>query len=247
MLQNNPLLTSIRKAVTNKVLSELTKLADKEPDKYLQVWEHFGAVMKEGLYEDVERRDTLYKLTRFKSTLNELGTKVESDEADRPGWRSLDDYIKDMPEGQSAIYYLAGDNMEQLKASPQLEGYVARGLEVLLLADHVDSFWVSTAAGFDGKPFTSITQGSAALDDLPLKDGDEPEKSDDSENDALLERMKTALAEEVADVQTSSRLVASPACLIASAQAPDRQLEKMLAQQGTNMPGVKPKIGRAHV
>ena len=107
---------------------------------------------------------------------------------------------------------------------------------------------MSTAAGFDGKPFTSITQGSAALDDLPLKDGDEPEKSDDSENDALLERMKTALAEEVADVQTSSRLVASPACLIASAQAPDRQLEKMLAQQGTNMPGVKPilEINASH-
>ncbi len=248
MLQNNPLLSSIRKAVTNKVLSELTKLADKEPDKYLQVWEHFGAVMKEGLYEDVERRDTLYKLTRFKTTLNELGTKVESDEADNSGWRSLDDYIKDMPDEQNAIYYLAGDNMEQLKASPQLEGYLARGLEVLLLADPVDSFWVSTAAGYEKKPFTSITQGNAALDDMPIKDGDEPKKADDSDNDALLERLKTALKEEVADIQTSSRLVASPACLIASAQAPDRQLEKMLAQQGSAMPGVKPilEINASH-
>ena len=109
---------------------------------------------------------------------------------------------------------------------------MARGLEVLLLADPVDSFWVSTAAGFEGKPFTSITQGNAALDDMPVKEGAEPEKSDDGECDALLERLKTALKEEVADVKTSSRLVASPACLIASAQAPDRQLEKMLAQQG---------------
>ena len=177
MLQNNPLLTGIRKAVTNKVLSELTKCADKDPEKYLQVWEHFGAVMKEGLYEDVERRDTLYKLTRFKSTLNELDTQVESDAPEASGWRSLDDYVKDMPEKQTAIYYLAGDNMEQLKASPQLEGYVARGLEVLLMADPVDSFWVSTAAGFDGKPFTSITQGSATLDDIPVIEGEEPEKS----------------------------------------------------------------------
>ncbi|MCP4936709.1 MAG: molecular chaperone HtpG [bacterium] len=249
MLQNNPLLASIRKAVTNKVLSELTKLADNEAEKYLQVWEHFGAVMKEGLYEDVERRDTLYKLTRFKSTLNELDTRVESDKSDDTGWRSLDDYIKDMPEGQTAIYYLAGDNMDQLKASPQLEGYMARGLEVLLLADPVDSFWVSTAAGFEGKPFTSITQGSAALDDLPVQEGDETEKSDDSDSDALLDRMKTALVEDVADVQKSSRLVASPACLIASAQAPDRQLEKMLAQQkGGSIPSVKPilEINASH-
>ncbi len=245
MLQNNPLLTSIRKAVTNKVLSELTKLASSEPEKYLRVWEHFGAVMKEGLYEDVERRDTLYKLTRFKSTLKELDTKVESQDPADAGWRSLEAYVKDMPEGQKSIYYLAGDNMDQLTASPQLEGYVARGLEVLLLADPVDSFWVSTAVGFEGKPFISITQGNAALDDIPVKEGDEPDKTKDSESDsdhsALLERLKTALKEEVADVQKSSRLVASPACLIASAQAPDRQLEKMLAQQkGGSMPGIKP-------
>ena len=118
MLQNNPLLTSIRKAVTNKVLSELAKLADKDPEKYLQTWEHFGAVLKEGLYEDVERRDTLYKLTRFKSTLKELDTKVESDDPIDAGWRSLDDYVKDMPEGQSAIYYLAGDNMGTVESQP---------------------------------------------------------------------------------------------------------------------------------
>ena len=248
MLQNNPLLTSIRKAVTNKVLSELTKLASSEPEKYLQTWEHFGAVMKEGLYEDVERRDTLYKLTRFKSTLKELDTNVESDKPEDTGWRSLDDYVKDMPEGQNAIYYLVGDNMEQLKASPQLEGYLARGLEVLLLADPVDSFWISTAAGYNEKPFISITQGNAALDDMPVKDGDEPEKSDDSNNEALIERLKTTLKEDVGDVQTSSRLVSSPACLIASAQAPDLQLEKMLAQQGTAMPGVKPilEINASH-
>ena len=249
MLQNNPLLTSIRKAVTNKMLTELTRCADKEPEKYLQIWEHFGAVMKEGLYEDIERRDTLYKLTRFKSTLNELDTRVESDTPEGSGWRSLDDYLKDMPEKQEAIYYLAGDNMEQLKASPQLEGYVARGLEVLLMADPVDSFWVSTAAGYEGKPFTSITQGNAALDEIPVKEGAEADKSEETDNSALLERLKTALEADVADVRASSRLVGSPACLIASAQAPDRQLEKMLAaQKGGSMPGVKPilEINASH-
>ncbi len=242
MLQNNPLLASIRKAVTNKLLSELTKCAKKDPEKYLQIWENFGAVIKEGLYEDPERRDTLYKLTRFKSTLKGLDAEPASSKPIDAGWRSLDDYIADMPEKQSAIYYLAGDNMEQLKASPQLEGYLARGLEVLLLADPVDSFWVSTAAGYEGKSFTSITQGAATLDDIPLKEGNnKPEEADDNDADALVERLKTTLKDEVMDVQKSSRLVGSPACLIASSQAPDRQLEKMLAaQKGGSMPGIKP-------
>lgn len=242
MLQNNPLLTSIRKAVVNKLLSELTKCANKDPEKYLQIWEHFGAVMKEGLYEDPERRDTLYKLTRFHSTLKGLDSKIESDTPKTEIWRSLTDYVADMPEKQDAIYYLAGDNMDQLKASPQLEGYLARGLEVLLLADPVDSFWVTTAAGFEGKPFRSITQGNdATLDDIPVKEGNETPKTEDTTSDALLERLKTTLTDEVMDVKKSSRLVGSPACLIASSQAPDRQLEKMLSQQkGGAMPGMKP-------
>lgn len=253
MLQNNPLLTSIRKAVTNKLLLELTKCADKDPEKYIRIWESFGPVMKEGLYEDPERRDTLYKLTRFRSTKYALESSVESDESKEDAktneWRSLKDYVADMPEKQDAIYYLAGDNMEQLKASPQLEGYLARGLEVLLMADPVDSFWVSTAAGYEGKPLRSITQGNATLDDIPLKEGKETPDSDDDTSDALIERLKTTLKDDVMDVQKSSRLVGSPACLIASTQAPDRQLEKMLAQQkGGSMPGMQPilEINTSH-
>ncbi len=149
MLQNNPLLTSIRKAVTNKLLSELKKCANKQPDDYRKIWESFGPVMKEGLYEDPERRDTLYELVRFKTTKTEMASKVETDEDDKANpWRSLKDYVADMPEEQNAIYYLAGHNLDQLKASPQLEGYLARNIEVLLMADPVDSFWVSTAAGY---------------------------------------------------------------------------------------------------
>ncbi len=246
MLQNNPLLAAIRKAVTNKLLSELKTCAKKDAENYLKIWENFGPVMKEGLYEDPERRDTLYELARFKTTRTELTSKVETGDDNPPAkWRALADYVADMPEKQEAIYYLAGDNMEQLKASPQLEGYLARDIEVLLLADPVDSFWVTTAVGYQGKPLKSITQGEADLDNLPLKDEGEKDKeaeAEDSISDTLIEKLKQALKDEVMDVKKSSRLVSSPACLVASTQAPDRQLEKMLAMQkgGPQMPGLKP-------
>ncbi|RMF03741.1 MAG: molecular chaperone HtpG, partial [Alphaproteobacteria bacterium] len=146
MLQNNPIVASIRKAVTKRVLSELAKCAEKDKAKFEQIWENFGPVLKEGLYEDPERRDTLFEIARFRTTAGE-------------GWRSLADYVADMRPNQTEIYYLTGDNPEQLRNSPQLEGFAARGIEVLLLGDPVDSFWVTTAVGFEGKPFRSITQG----------------------------------------------------------------------------------------
>lgn len=246
MLQNNPLLAAIRKAVTNKMLAELKNCADKDPQTYEKIWEHFGPVIKEGLYEDMERRDTLYELARFRTTRTELTSRVETEEGKQARWRSLKEYVADMPEKQNAIYYLTGDNLDQLKASPQLEGYLARGLEVLLLADPVDSFWVTTAAGYDGKAFKSITMGDASLDDLPIMDEDKKDKDkeaekDDAISDALLERLKKTLGDEVMDVRKSSRLVSSPACLVASTRGPDRQLEKMLSmQKGGTMPAMKP-------
>jgi len=241
MLQNNPLLTSIRKAVTNKLLSELKNCASKQPDDYRKIWESFGPVMKEGLYEDPERRDTLYELVRFKTTKTEMASKVETDDDDKGNpWRSLKDYVADMPKEQNAIYYLAGNNLDQLKASPQLEGYLARNIEVLLMADPVDSFWVSTAAGYEGNPLQSITQGDANLEDIKTKDEDETDE--DTSNEALIDKLKEALKDEVMDVKKSTRLVASPACLVASAQAPDLQLEKMLSMQkgGSGLPSMKP-------
>ncbi|MCF6198184.1 MAG: molecular chaperone HtpG [Hyphomicrobiaceae bacterium] len=249
MLQNNPLLTSIRKAVTNKLLSELKKCANKQPDDYRKIWESFGPVMKEGLYEDPERRDTLYELVRFKTTKTEMASKVETDEDDKANpWRSLKDYVADMPEEQNAIYYLAGHNLDQLKASPQLEGYLARNIEVLLMADPVDSFWVSTAAGYEGKALQSITQGDADLEEIKTNDEDKP--NEDTSSDALIDKLKEALKDEVMDIKKSTRLVSSPACLVASAQAPDLQLEKMLSMQkgGSGLPSMKPilEINASH-
>ena len=139
MIQESAVFAAIRKGVANRIVQELTKLAESEPEKFAKVWENFGAVLKEGLYEDPERRDALFKLARF-------ATSSHPD-----GGRTLADYVGALKENQTAIYYLTGDDAKRLAASPQLEGFRARGVEVLLLADPVDAFWVSTAAGYRGQ------------------------------------------------------------------------------------------------
>ena len=156
MLQNNPDVAVIRKAVGNKVLTELKKCAETDPDTFKKIWPVFGPVIKEGLYEDYERRDQLFEVARFNSTKRESIT--------------LKDYIADLKENQTAIYYLTAEDANKAKSSPQLEGYKARDVEVLLLTDPVDSFWVRTALGFDGKPFKSVAQGTADLDLIKAKD-----------------------------------------------------------------------------
>ena len=160
-IQESPLLAAIRKGATSRVLSELERLADKEPDTYTKIWDLFGVVLKEGVYEDFERRDALLALARFKTT------------GPTDQWRSLKDYVAALKTNQTAIYYLAGDDIERLKSSPHLEGFRARGIEVLLLSDPVDTFWVMSGLGYDGKPFKSVTQGAADLALIPLLDTQE--------------------------------------------------------------------------
>ena len=140
-IQESPVFAAIKNAVTNRILQELTKVAETDTGKFAKIWEHFGSVLKEGLYEDPERRDALFGLARFATS------------AHPAGGRSLKDYIESLQTNQAAIYYLFGEDLAQLSASPQLEGFRARGIEVLLLPDPVDAFWVATAVGFDGKPF----------------------------------------------------------------------------------------------
>ncbi len=233
MLQNNPIVAAIRKAVGNRVLSELKKTAEKDADLYKTIWSAFGSVLKEGLYEDMERRDDLLELVRFKSTSSDGET------------RSLKDYVADMAEKQTAIYYVTGDKEAQIANSPQIEGYKARGLEVLLLTDPVDSFWTTTVLGYDGKPFKSVTQGSADLDSIPAKEDDD-DKSEDSKDDVdesafgtLMAAVKQTLGDQVSEVKRSQRLTTSPVCLVADEKGMDRGLEKILAHRADNsMPSV---------
>ena len=230
MIQESAVFAAIRKGVANRLVQELTKLAESEPEKYAKVWESFGPVIKEGLYEDPERRDALFKLARFTTTTH------------TGGGRKIEDYVKELRENQTAIYCLTGEDAKRLEASPQLEGFRARGVEVLLLADPVDAFWVSTAAGYDGKPFKSISQGAADIKNIALVEGATPPAEASAEVATLLAHFKQTLEGEIEDARASDRLTDSVACLVAPEFGPDRQLEKMLAAHGRLQDRVKPVL-----
>lgn len=236
MLQTNPILTQIGKGATSKLLTELERLAKDDSEAYLKLWEAFGPVIKEGLYEDPDRRDALFGIARFKSTASE------------GEWRSLADYAADMKQNQTAIYYALGDNLGAIAASPHLEGFAKRGIEVLFFADPVDAFWVQTALGFEGKPFQSITQGSADLSKI-ASETEAGDKSDDTDEAVsksatatLAARIKQALGERVSDVRSSDRLTDSAVCIVAPDMGPDRQLERILAMQSDGPKGMAPVL-----
>ncbi len=229
MIQQSAVFAAIRKGVTNRLVQELSKLAESEPEKFAKVWENFGAVLKEGLYEDPERRDALFKMARFVTS------------AHAEGGRTLADYVGALRDNQTAIFYLTGEDAKRLAASPQLEGFRARGVEVLMLCDPVDAFWVSTAAGYDGKPFKSVTQGAADIKAIPLVEGARPQSGETPAAVAtLFAFFKQTLGDQVADVRASDRLTDSVACLVAPEFGPDRQLEKMLATHGRVSERTKP-------
>ncbi|WP_454651830.1 molecular chaperone HtpG [Bradyrhizobium liaoningense] len=223
MLQNNPQLAQIRKAVATRVVSELESLADKDPENFAKIWDAFGAVLKEGIYEDFERREKLLSLSRFTTTSGEK--------------RSLKQVIADFKPNQTEIYYLVGDSIERLKSNPRLEAATARGIEVLLLSDPVDAFWTSMPSEFDGKPLKSLSQGDLNLDLIPRVDEADGAKKDEPAADeaATIAVIKAALGERVSDVKASTRLTSSASCLVADSQGPSRELERILAQQNRGM------------
>ena len=231
IIQESPILTAIQKGVTSRIISELEKLATNEPEAYVKIWENFGAVLKEGIYEDFERRDALLALSRFKTT------------ASANEWRSLKDYVASLKQNQTAVYYLAGQDIASLEASPHLEGFRARGIEVLLLTDPVDSFWVAYGISFDGRPFKSITQGAADLGLIPLLESkQQPSPKVEKSVTEFLAFIKTELGDAVSDVRSSDRLTDSAVCLVAPESGPDRQLEKLLAGTGRLKGAAKPVL-----
>jgi molecular chaperone HtpG len=189
ILQTNPVLVKIRGAVTKRVLSELKKQAKKKPDDYATFWDNFGAVLKEGLYEDEGQREALIELARFATTRN-------------GGTVGLADYVARMPEGQDAIYYISGQDAEALRKSPQIEGFAAKGVEVLLMSDPVDEFWLPVVRDYQDKAFKSVTRGGADLDKISdaAKDGEETTAGDEDAagpgTDALIAFVKLALKDE---------------------------------------------------
>lgn len=218
MLQDNPVLRKIQAGLTKRLLKDLKERAENAAE-YKKFWEAFGAVFKEGLYEDFERKEDLLELARFRSTA--------SDEL-----ISLRDYAGRMKEGQEAIYFITGENAAALKGSPQLEGFLAKGIEVLLLTDPIDEFWVATVGAYDKKQFKSVAEAGP---DLSAIAGGEDKAKTEAAADAVkgvIEKLKQSLGDNVADVRASSRLTGSPVCLVADTGGVSLHLARMLKQHG---------------
>ena len=220
MLQKNPVLAKIRSGLTNRVLGELQKKAENEPESYATFWNNFGAVLKEGLYEDFAYRDQLLKIVRFRSTQGD--TLV-----------SLADYAGRMKEGQQAIYYISGEDIDAVTRSPQIEGFRKRGVEVLLLTDPVDEFWIPSVGVYDGKPFKSVTRAGADLSTIKADDTAPDKaapKADPKGLGTLIAVLKQTLGGAVKDVRSSDRLTTSAVCLVADDNDIDMRLERLLKQ-----------------
>ncbi|ACA14632.1 heat shock protein Hsp90 [Methylobacterium sp. 4-46] len=215
MLQATPVLARIRRAVTGKVMAELKSRA-KDAESYATFWQAFGPVLKEGIWEDAEHRDDIAALLRFRSTAVE-------------GWTSFADYVSRMKPNQEAIYILVGDDAAALARSAQIEGFRARGIEVLLLSDHVDAFWPERLDKFDGKPIRSITQSADDLSAFAPEGEAAGEAADLTE---LLPKLKEILKDDVAEVRASQRLVESAVLLSASSGGPDLQMQRLLRRAG---------------
>jgi molecular chaperone HtpG len=219
-VQRDPRLARIRSAVVKRVLDELAKKATADAAAYDTFWTSFGAVLKEGLYEDPDNRDRLLGLARFRSTAGD-------------GLTSLDAYIERMKDGQEAIYTISGERVDILAKSPQLEGFRAKGVEVLLLTDPIDEFWMPSVGKYKDKAFTSAA--AADVDLSGIQSSDDDSKAPQPETPAaglerLLAALRTTLKGSVKDVRASERLTDSPVCLVADSGDMDMYLERMLRQ-----------------
>ncbi|MBX9634633.1 MAG: molecular chaperone HtpG [Magnetospirillum sp.] len=218
MLQHNPVLAKMKTGLVKRVLSELKKKAEGDAAAYTTFWETFGAVLKEGIYEDFDRKADILPLCRFKTTAGD-------------GWTTLDEVAGRMKEGQEAIYYATGDDITALKKSPQLEGFIAKGIEVLLLTDPIDEFWVPAIGDIQGKKLVAVTEGSIDFskvksDDKP--DEDKPAAAPTEALDTLIAALKLSLGDKVKDVRSSDRLTSSAVCLVADSGQMSLHLEKLL-------------------
>ncbi|WP_445681016.1 molecular chaperone HtpG [Radicibacter daui] len=222
MLQANPVVAKIRAGLVKRVLGDLARKAEADAEGYATFWENFGAVLKEGLHDDPARREDLFKVIRFRSTAGE-------------GLVSVAEYVARMKEGQEAIYFITGDDIDTLGRSAQLEGFRARGVEVLLLADPVDEFWTNAVQEMGGKPLKSVTRGSADLGAIkeieePGKDQKKPDAAPEDEISALIAVIRDTLGETVKDVRVSERLTESACCLVAEEGDMDMHLARLLRQ-----------------
>jgi len=229
MLQNNPVVKKIRNALVRRTIGDLKKKLANDRSAYEEFWSNFGPVIKEGIYEDAEKKDTLLEIALFK---NSNSTKLIT----------LDEYIETMGKKQKDIYFITGDKYDNVINNPSLEGYKSRGVNVLILDDAVDSFWTSSTPNYKEKNIKSVTKGVDDLDSISKKKTDDKDKKEDKSLEPLIILLKDKLKDKVKDVRTSSRLTESPVCLVVDESAMDPQLEKILQQHNQLQQGASLKI-----
>ena len=227
MLQQVPAINKIKKTIIRRVLSELKKQAGKKQEEYQKFWLDFGLVIKEGLYEDQDFREKILELCRFYSC--------------RKGdYISLAQYVSEMKEKQEEIYYLSSETVEQAEMSPHIEGFKARDIDVIVLSDPIDEFWLPLVPDFEGKKFKSASRGALDLDKFESEKS-EKKKADPSKFDLLIARIKTNLGEKISDVRLSSTLTESPVCLVADEGGMDIQMERLMKAHNRDFQGA-PRI-----
>ncbi|QIO87825.1 molecular chaperone HtpG [Stenotrophomonas rhizophila] len=230
ILQSGPVIDSMKAALTKRSLDMLDKLAKDSPDVYAGFWKQFGQVLKEGPAEDYGNREKVAGLLRFASTHDASGEQSVS----------LADYVGRMIEGQDKIYFLTGDSHTQVKDSPHLEVFRKKGIEVLLLTDRIDEWLMGYLTDFDGKSFVDVARGDLDLGALESAEDKQAQEEAAKDKQALVERLKTALGEDVADVRVSHRLTDSPAILAIGEQDLGLQMRQILEASGQKVPDSKP-------
>jgi len=230
ILQKDPIIDSMKSALTKRVLDMLEKLAKNEPEQYKGFWKNFGQVMKEGPAEDFANKEKIAGLLRFASTCDESGEQSVA----------LADYLARAKEGQDKIYYLTGESYAQVKNSPHLEVFRKKGIEVLLLTDRIDEWLMSYLSEFDGKAFVDVARGDLDLGGLDSEEDKKAQEEVAKEKEGLVERLKTALGDSVAEVRVSHRLTDSPAILAIGEQDLGLQMRQILEASGQKVPDSKP-------
>ncbi len=227
MLQQNPVVTKINKAIVKRVLGEFGKALEKRREEYEGLWNAMGRVIKEGLYEDDANRAKILDISLFRSTRND-------------GMVTLKEYVEGFAAGQEMIYYLSAENADLAMTSPHLESFRAKGIDVLLLTDPIDDFWLANTPEFDGRTFQSITRGEVDISNVGETDKDE-DKAEAVLSDSFMAKMKHVLGGDVADVRSSANLETSLARLVADQSGMDPQMERMMRMHNPDFQG-GPKI-----
>jgi molecular chaperone HtpG len=238
ILQKDPVIDSMKSALTKRVLDMLEKLAKNQPEQYQGFWKNFGQVIKEGPAEDFANKEKIAGLLRFSATSDVSGEQSIA----------LTDYLARAKEGQDKIYFLSGESYAQVKNSPHLEVFRKKGIEVLLLTDRIDEWLMSYLTDFDGKSFVDVTRGDLDLGKLDSEEDKKAQEEVAKSKEGLLERLKAALGDAVSEVRVSHRLTDSPAILAIGEQDMGMQMRQILEASGQKVPESKPifEINPAH-